>query len=700
MAHSMSFGGTLPRTAVFTVDSTGKRRGRVAAMAVLKWIGIGLLGLVALVVAGAGIALAVFDWNDARGFVARQATKALGREVAIDGNFSVDLGDPIRIHVEGLRVANTEWAAEKTFAELKALDAELRLWPLLRGNIELPRLALTEPKIDMEKNKEGQNNWTFGSDPRKEVAEEAVKPDARQEIPIIESLVIEQGRVRYRDPTNEIDVNSNIATATGGNEEREVTLDGKGSFAGKGFTMLAKGGGLRFLRDSTEPYPILIEAAVGNTKGKVEGSVKDPVKMDGADLSIDLRGNDLAEIFPIFGIPAPKTRPYSLSGHLGQEGKVWTFSGMQGKVGESDLSGTVSIDIGGERPRITGDLISKRLAAVDLAGLVGASPKGKEDYPTKGPGRILPATEIDLAVLRHADMDVRFRGGRIEAPFAKLTDLDARIGLDNGRLMVEPLKVGVGGGQVAGTVLLDSRDRKTPALKTNLQVRRVKLAELFSETSFAREMGGTLTGRVELAGRGPTVADILAVADGKLGLAVDGGRITSLAVKGLKTNILETLGVVLSGSEPLPFNCFVTDMNLENGIVKTDALVLDTPETLVTGGGGINLKTEALDMRIVGRAKRAQLFATHVPVHARGTLGDPDIGVDATESVARGAAAVALGALLTPLASVLALADTGTDEQPHCGALIKDAKTPSGKSGIGSGTSGTSEKQRPSGSGR
>jgi len=666
-------------------------------MAVLKWIGLGLLGLVVLVVAAVGIGLAVFDWNDARGFVAQQATKALGREVAIDGVLDVKLGDPVHIHIEGLRVANTEWAAEKTFAELKALDADLRLWPLLRGDIEMPKLLLTQPKLDMEKNEQGENNWTFRADERKEAAKEAAKPDTRQEVPIIERLVIDEGRVRYRDPGSEIDVNTKISTATGENEEDQVNLDGHGSFAGKDFTMLVKGGGLKFLRDSTRPYPILIDAAVGKTKGKVEGSVKDPVTMDGADLSIDLRGDDLAEIFPIFGVPAPKTRPYSLSGHLGRNGDVWSFEGMHGKVGESDLSGSVALDLGSERPRIKGDLTSKRLAAVDLAGFVGASPRGKEDYPTKGPDRILPAREINLEMLRSADMDVHFRGQRVEAPFAPLDDLDAQIKLDNGRLTMEPLKLGIGGGRIAGTVMLDSRERKTPALRTNLEVRSVKLAGLFRETQFAKDMGGTVTGRIELAGRGPTVADILAVADGKLGLVVNGGRISSLAVKGLKTNILETLGVVLSGSQPLPFNCFVTDMVAEKGIVTTNALVLDTPETLIVGSGSINLKDERLDLRIEGRSKQPQVFATHVPVNVRGTFGDPDIGVDASESAARGAAAVALGVLLTPLASVLALTDTGTDEQPHCQQLVQDAKTPSGKSGVGSGSSG---KASPSGSER
>jgi uncharacterized protein involved in outer membrane biogenesis len=666
-------------------------------MTVLKWVGIGFLALVAVVVGGAGIALALFDPNDARGFIARQASSALGREVAIDGNLSVDWGDPIHIHVEGVRVANVEWSDEKNMAELKALDALLRLWPLLRGDFEFPELRFTEPRAILEKNEEEQNNWSFAADPRKEAAKETVEPESRADIPIIERLVITDGRLRYRDPTSDIDIDSGINTATGASGQEQVRLNGQGNFAGKPFTLAIEGGSLQYLRDDPKPYPLKVQTAVGNTKGKIEGSIAEPVRMEGVDLSVELSGEDMAEIFPILGIPTPKTRDYGLSGHLTRQGAVWRFEGMKGRVGESDLSGMVAVDTGGERPKVTGDLTSNRLAAVDLAGFVGASPRGPDDYETKARGRILPATEINVEKLRNADMDVRFKGNRVEAPFAPLQDIDTHILLENGRMTVDPLKLGIGGGRIAGTAMLDGSG-KVPALRTSMELRRIQLAQFFKDTPFAKEMGGIINGHLELAGQGRTVAGLLASADGKLGLAVDGGRISNLAISGLKTNVLEALGILLTGDEPLPFNCLVGDVAIENGVARIQALVLDTPETLVTGEGTVDLRNEALRLNVRGRSKEAQAFATHVPVLVRGTLGNPDIGVDATESVARGAAAVALGVLLTPLASILPLLDTGTDEEAHCGQLIQNAKSPS-RSGTGSGGS-QGQEQAPSGSDR
>lgn len=642
-------------------------------MAALKWIGYGVLGLLGFVVVAVAL---LFDWNDARGFVARRAGAALGREVAIDGDLKVRLGNPVHIHAEGVRVANPPWSDETDMVALRALDATLRPWPLLKGDWEFPELRFDGAKIILEKNDKGEANWIFGSPTvTTEIAKEAVTPDTRGDLPLIGTLAIADGAIRYRDPTSAVDIAGTIDTATGDNDSDTVRLNGKGSFAGKPFTLAAEGGSLLSLRDDPKPYPIRIDAMVGKTRGTIEGSVAEPLALRGVDLSVDLRGDDLAEIFPILGIPTPKTRPYAVSGHLAHEGTLWLLRGMRGTVGESDLSGDVALETSGERPKVTADITSKHLAALDLVGLVGGSPRGRGDYPTRGKGRIIPATPIDVAMLRNTDMDVRLKGQRVEAPFTPLDDLDMRILLNAGELRFDPLSLGIGGGRIAGTVQVDG-SRKVPALRANLDIRKMQVSAFFRETSFAGQMGGTVSGRIQLTGSGGTVADLLASSDGKIGAAVDGGKISNLAVKGLKTNILETLGVVLSGSQPLPFTCLVANMTVEKGIARAEALVLDTPETTVIGKGTISLRNETLDLHVVGNAKSPQIFATHVPVLVSGTLGNPAIGIDPTESAARGAAAIALGVLLTPLAGMLPFLDPGSDEQPHCGQLVRDARKP------------------------
>ncbi|MGQ9370252.1 AsmA family protein [Azospirillum sp. ST 5-10] len=644
-------------------------------MAVLKWTGLVLLGLVLLVAAGIGVVAALYDWNDARGFLAARLGDALGRDVALDGDLHVGLGDPIRIRAEGVRIANAPWAREPALVEIGALDARLRLWPLLRGDWELPEVRLIAPKLAVERNEAGESNWTFASDPRAAAVREATAPDDRSEMPVIERLRIDDGRLRYRDATRDIDLDSTISTAVGGSGDDRVHLEGQGSFAGQPFRLAVDGGSLRLLRDGTEPYPVRAEAAVGRTRGTVEGTLAEPVRFEGVDLGIDLRGDDLSTIFPIFGIPAPQTGPYTLSGHLARDGAVWRLTGLKGRVGRSDLSGTVTVDGGGERPHVAAELVSERLALADLAGLVGAAPEGPEGYPTKEAARVLPATPVNLDRLRATDIDLRLNGRRLEAAAAALDNFAMVLHLEDGVLAADPLSFGVGDGRILGKVTLDGR-RRIPSAAVDLGVRGIGLADLFEGTDLAAEMGGTVTGRIVLSGRGATVADIAAVSDGSIGLAVDGGTVGGLVVQGLQTDILETLGIVLSGDEPAPFNCFVADVAVEQGVGRVKALVLDTPETLAVGGGTVDLGVETLDLRIEGRPKEANLLSTQVPVLVHGRFAAPEIGFDPAESAARGAAAVALGVLLTPLAGLLPLLDPGTEAGPNCGTLIRRALAP------------------------
>lgn len=664
-------------------------------MRVLRWAAVA----VAFPVLVAGVAVAVLPWaagtETGRRVVAQQASARLGRAVVVDGPLRITLGDPLVITVEGLRIANPSWAADPDLAQVRRLTASLRPWPVLRGAWEFPLVRVEGAALSLERNGQGANTWSVG--PPGAAAEEAVTPDSRRTAPLIGRLEIDTSRVRYRDALTDLDLDTTVSTAAGDSRADRMVLEGTGTFAGERFTLMAEGGSLLSLRDGNAPYPLAIETVVGKARSTIDGTLAEPVLFQGVDLAVHLQGDDLSRLVGLFGVVFPKTRDYDLSGRLARDAAVWTLTGIQGRVGESDLSGDVRIATGGPRPRIEGELTSQRLAAVDLAGLVGASPRGREDYATKNPARVLPATPVNLEKLHTADMDIRFTGKRVEAPGAPLDDLFLRLMLEDGRAVFDPLALGMAGGRIEGTVALNGRE-SVPALAVDLAIRRVDLAAFFRGTDVARQMGGTINGTVRLTGRGLTVADMLAVADGTAGVAVDGGRISLLAVKGLKTNILETLGIVLSGDRSVPFTCVVADLEVKKGMVRPKALVLDTPEAVVTGGGVLNLKTEAMDIRIRGQSKEAQIFATHVPVSVRGTLLNPDISFDPTESIARGAGALALGVLLTPLAAVVPLLDSGTDEQPRCKALVRNVKDPAGTGKTGSGDN--QGKRQGSGSGR
>ena len=88
--------------------------------------------------------------------------------------------------------------------------------------------------------------------------------------------------------------------------------------------------------------------------------------MKGEDVTLDIQGDDLANLYPLIRLVFPSTPPYRLKGHLKHEGEVWSFANFSGRVGGSDLSGNIRVDTAPKRPLMKADLVSNLL---DFYGL-------------------------------------------------------------------------------------------------------------------------------------------------------------------------------------------------------------------------------------------------------------------------------------------------------------------------------------------
>ena len=636
----------------------------------LAWTAASLAALVLLI----GLFIAtLFDWNWVKAPLTRHLGGTLHRGIAIDGDIAVHLGRVIRVRLEGVRLANAPWASTPDMADFAAIDLEVRAWPLLSGRVEVADLDLTRPVLDLEKNRQGEANWSFGANPKAAIAEKAVVPQKRTEFPQIDRLAIHHGRLRFVDPARGIDIDSSADTATGGDPSHaQLRLAAKGSLQGRPARLDLEAGSLLTLKAASEPYPLRMNATIGATHLTVDGTVAEPLDMQGITIRMALSGGDLAEVFPIFGIPLPHTRAYSLEGELVRNGTVWTFRQFRGRVGGSDLAGDLSVEAGVQPPRLKAVLNSTNLALSDLGGLVGTSP-GRET-PTK-PGHVLPDSPIDLGKLRAMDMDVSFKGRHVEAPHLPIDAMDAHLLLDRGRAQLKPLSFAVADGSFAGTVVLDG-SHEVPAVSITMEVNRINLRRFLAGADFAGDTGGTLAGRLDLNGTGRSTAEILGHSGGHVSLFMATGSFSHLLLAAAGLSIDKALGIELTGDQAIPVRCLVTDFAVDEGRMNARALVLDTTSTIITGAGNIDLDDEALDLKLIAHPKSPSLLSARAPVLIKGTLAKPDIGIDPKVEAARGGAAAVLGVLLTPLAAFLPFGDLGLGHDSPCRQLIQQAERP------------------------
>ena len=122
---------------------------------------------------------------------------ALGRETRI-GSTQIDWGWTTHVKLQDVKIANAEWGKTPHMLEAQLVDFEIELWPLVSGSFVLPRIEIGAPKILLERNKNGAENWSFKESPGLATVAEVAAPEERDEAPTIGKLAITKEDDVYR----------------------------------------------------------------------------------------------------------------------------------------------------------------------------------------------------------------------------------------------------------------------------------------------------------------------------------------------------------------------------------------------------------------------------------------------------------------------------------------------------------------------
>jgi uncharacterized protein involved in outer membrane biogenesis len=112
--------------------------------------------------------------------------------------------------------------------------------------------------------------------------------------------------------------------------------------------------------------------------------------------------------------------------------------------------------------------------------------------------------------------------------------------------------------------------------------------------------------------------------------------------------------------------------NVKDGLMTSEALVVDTDDTYIGGDGTISLRDESLRLKLVPLPKDVSILSVRGPLHVRGTFDDPQIALDKATLARKIGMAIMLG-LINPLAAVIPTIETGPGEgkKAPCAELIQ-----------------------------
>ncbi|MDO9386685.1 MAG: AsmA family protein [Thiobacillus sp.] len=636
------------------------------------------------VVAGLAIVLSVLalpvlvlattsNWNWLRGPLSQHVHDTTGRTLLLQGDLKVHLGWPhTRIHAAGVAFSNPSWAHEKQMFEARNVGFSLAMLPLLGGRIVLDEVQLDRAVALFEKAADGRKNWLLDRQQRDESARITVN-----------HVAIKAGRIGYSDVRQKTAISAIVATRDAPTATvTPLSVTAHGQYRGLTLKVQAQGASVLTLREVKTPYRLKLTGTIGPTTVRADGTITNLAELSAIDLKIGLSGGSLAQLYPLFGIVLPDTPPYATQGRLLHQAQHWRYEKFSGRIGRSDIAGTLQVDTGGKRSKLTATLASRQLNLADLGPLVGSDHSSAASAPgalvvdqPAAARRVLPTTPFRSKRWPQMDADVSFKAASIQHNAALPIDtLSTRLQLKDAVLTLDPLRVGVAGGSLAGSLMLDAREQPIRA-RADLNARKISLARLFPTFDQNKASIGQLNGDINLRGRGDTVAAMLGSADGKLAMVINDGEISKLMMESVGLHLLEILQLKISGDKPIRIRCGVADFDVKQGVMQSNILVFDTDITRIGGSGSIDLGKEQLDLRLTPKSRKLSLVSLRTPIHVQGSFVDPQVSLDKTALAARGLGALALG-LVNPLLALLPLIETGPGRDSECRQMIQEAQTP------------------------
>ncbi|MCX8958733.1 AsmA family protein [Erwinia psidii] len=679
---------------------------------IISWIA-GTFLLLVIVVA---IVIAMFDWNRLKPTINQKVSTELNRPFAIRGELGVvwqrnrdETGwhrwvPWPHLHADDIMLGNPPDIPEITMVHIQRVDATLSPLSLLHRQVFIPWIKLQQPDVRLIQTADRHNNWTFslaGSDN----SDPGQKPSAWSLR--LDNILFDQGKIAYRDAINKADMQIAVTplgkpvpyAQVAGSKDDVVSKGASdfvfgweawGTYNNEKLSGEGKIGGMLSLRSQTNPFPVQADIRNGTTRVQVAGSLQDPLNLGGLNIRLRFAGDTLANLYGLTGIVLPDTPPYETDGHLiarfrQQAGTEFRYENFNGHIGDSDIHGTMTWRQTTPRAKLEGTLESRQLRMADLGPLIGVkSGKGSDktekakaargDAASQPADRVLPHDRFDTKSWRVMDADVKFSGKRIaHSDSLPLSDLYTHLVLKDGDLLLDPLRFGMAGGHLNTTIHM-AGDSAPMRVRADLHARNLKLKQLFPGVKAMQSSMGQMNGDATLSGTGNSVADMLATSNGELKLLMNDGVISRSLMEIVGLNVGNYVVGKLFGDDQVRINCAAADLNITNGLASSRLFVFDTENAVINITGTTNFANERMDLSINPESKGIRIITLRSPLYVRGTFKNPDAGVEAGPLLARGVAAVALGAVVTPAAALLALISPSDNEQNQCTNVLQQMK--------------------------
>lgn len=574
----------------------------------MKKLLVALGGLVGLLVVAVLAGPLLVPTETIRASITETVRATTGRELRINGAVRLRLLPSPGVTAEAITFANAPWAAGAEMVKVKSFTLDLGLPGLLLGRIDVKRLVLSEPEINLEVGRDRRANWQFERPARAGAGADGggAKPGSGRTAVSLDDVRIEGGRITYRDAgagTSETLDRIGLSLAFPG-LDRPVALEGTAQWNGEAVKVSftgAKPGALLAGEESAVELKLAAAPLEMAFAGTVLGL---PPRLSAGTVSIT--SPSLRRLATWLGrpiaMPGETLGPLSIKGRLASKPGQVVFEEATIALDAIRAKGNLTVVTDRPRPTLSGLL---DISVLDLNPyLPEAGARAGKAAPAAKPAAPAPAAAeegwsdapLDFAVLHAFDAEIGLFADQILWRKLRLDRSAFRLVLKGGKLEADPMRLTLYEGTGKARLSLDA-SAAVPVLGLSVNLTGARMQPLLEAAIGFERLAGTGNIDIAVTARGASQRALIGSLEGQGSLSLADGEIKGVNLLDIARAALPGGGGKAGGGTA--FGSLAGTFRIQAGILRNEDLQLKSGLIPTTGVGTIDLPARTIDYRAV-----------------------------------------------------------------------------------------------------
>lgn len=483
-------------------------------------------------------------------------------------------------------------------------------------------------------------------------------------------LTAPTGHLRWQAPSKSVHYEIGMREVEATSEQSQAIDVGLiAKFNEHEFRLTGSMGSLITLADKVDAFPLDLRIGGNPITGEFIGTISKPLKTIHLTGRLGVQAEKATFLAELFGHNWIYDRPVNLSSELDITKDEIRLHNSSLQMDGVRLIGEASYTPK-DSPRVNLHLNGGN---IDLAHHFEPKTRGsqgpveKEKKPRQN--RLIP--DISLPTDRIAPLSLAMQCDDIEIVYSKvpITTFNAHLSIIDGVLKIMPYEGKSPSGSFSTASLILDTNLTQPQTSFHWILDDLDYGLVLKSLGITKKVVGKLDMQVDLTGHGLDLRSIMGSVDGEIEIVADRGRVPKRFLELWGGSLLQLLlPTTWFETDETDLNCGVYRFTIEEGLMQSDLLLVDTQKVTVAGEVALDFKSEKIAGLLEPKNKEAVLLKLGTPLKLSGTLAN--IKAESAQSGIVTLGKLVLG-LAHPSSIILLFGDLGTTDKNPCRALLE-----------------------------